>query len=56
MTLSRTTAAAAAVGDYVYVFGGCNSKEVLTSVERYDPRNNKWEKVSELPERRYVLK
>jgi serine/threonine-protein kinase PknK len=44
---------AATIGDSIFVHGGSNSHEVLTSVERFDLRAGKWEAAPPAPSRRY---
>jgi hypothetical protein len=46
MNEKRGYFAAALYGDYIYVFGGYNVYTILSSVERYDIQNNKWEMVT----------
>lgn len=41
---------ACTIGDFLYVFGGKNKRGALRSCERYDPRTDQWEKISDLPE------
>merc|ERR1712046_219748 len=46
MTDRRFGCVAAFLGGYLYVCGGANGKEVLSSVERYDPLLNQWDPVT----------
>lgn len=47
-------AAALAVAgkEYLFVCGGSNSENTLTSVERYDPQEDKWEEVAPMGQKR----
>jgi hypothetical protein len=46
MNEKRTSFAAALYDKYIYVFGGYNGRTNLSSVERFDIPNNKWEIVN----------
>jgi N-acetylneuraminic acid mutarotase len=46
MNEKRSGFAAALNGDYIYVFGGFDGHTILSSVERFDIPNNKWEIVN----------
>jgi N-acetylneuraminic acid mutarotase len=46
MNEKRSGFAAALYGDYIYVFGGSNDRTNLSSVERFNTQNNKWEMVN----------
>ncbi|XP_071964808.1 kelch-like protein 24 [Antedon mediterranea] len=50
MIQSRQRHASVALGNYVYVIGGYDGRSRLSSVERFDPKENKWEKVAPLTE------
>lgn len=41
---------ACTIGNYLYVFGGKNKRGSLRSCERYDPKTDLWERISDLPE------
>lgn len=41
---------ACAIGNFLYVFGGKNKHGALQSCERYNPKTNQWNNISELPD------
>lgn len=41
---------ACTIGDFLYVFGGKNKRGAVRSCERYDPKTDRWERISDLPE------
>ena len=53
MHTKRDRAGAAAFGGKIYVFGGSYGNVAVTSVECYDPREDDWSVISELPYPRY---
>ncbi|XP_033114956.1 kelch-like protein 24 [Anneissia japonica] len=50
MIQSRQRHASVALGNYVYVIGGYDGRSRLSSVERFNPKENKWEQVAPLSE------
>ena len=44
-SICRFATAAAALGSSIYVVGGFDGKAYLSTAERYDPREGKWQKV-----------
>ncbi|XP_015748439.1 PREDICTED: kelch-like protein 20 [Acropora digitifera] len=53
MKTKRDRAGATVFGGKIYVFGGSYGHVVVTSVECYDPRENDWSIISEMPFPRY---
>lgn len=53
MNTKRDRAGAAVFGGKIYVFGGSYGHVAVTSVECYDPRDDVWSVISELPYPRY---
>ncbi|VDO72304.1 unnamed protein product [Heligmosomoides polygyrus] len=49
MIQMRSDAAAVSAGGKIYVSGGFNGTEVLTSVEVYTPATNTWIEISNMP-------
>lgn len=55
MTTRRLGVAVAVLGGYLYAIGGSDGQSPLNTVERYDPRQNKWSQVSPMSTRRKHL-
>lgn len=55
MTTRRLGVAVAVLGGYLYAIGGSDGQSPLNTVERYDPRHNKWSPVSPMSTRRKHL-
>lgn len=55
MTTRRLGVAVAVLGGYLYAIGGSDGQSPLNTVERYDPRHNKWSLVSPMSTRRKHL-
>lgn len=55
MTTRRLGVAVAVLGGYLYAIGGSDGQSPLNTVERYDPRQNKWTPVSPMSTRRKHL-
>ena len=55
MTTRRLGVAVAVLGGYLYAIGGSDGQSPLNTVERYDPRQNKWSQVSPMATRRKHL-
>ena len=53
MHTKRDRAGATAFGGKIYVFGGSYGHVAVTSVEYYDPREDEWSVITELPYPRY---
>ena len=53
MKTKRDRAGATVFGGKIYVFGGSYGNVVVTSVECYDPHENDWSIVTEMPFPRY---
>lgn len=53
MKTKRDRAGATVFGGKIYVFGGSYGHVVVTSVECYDPRENDWSIITEMPFPRY---
>ena len=54
MSTARSGLAAAAVDGKLYVMGGHDGQNGLSSVERYDPAKNAWEAVAPMSAARYA--
>lgn len=55
MTTRRLGVAVAVLGGYLYAIGGSDGQSPLNTVERYDPRQNKWSPVPSMSTRRKHL-
>lgn len=53
--LCRSTHEVVETGGYVFALGGSDGSASLNSVERYDPKVNKWTVVSSMVNRRSSL-
>ncbi|CBY14601.1 unnamed protein product [Oikopleura dioica] len=49
MNQSRSSFAAVACGEFIYVFGGKRRSHGLRACERYCPRTNSWKNIAQLP-------
>jgi len=49
LNVARINASAVTFGGKFYVFGGRDHNQIISEVERYDPANNQWTIVSQLP-------
>ena len=49
MNQSRSSFAAVASGEFIYVFGGKRGSHGLRACERYCPRTNSWKNIAQLP-------
>lgn len=48
-TSCRTSVGVAVLDGFLYAVGGQDGVQCLNHVERYDPKENKWSKVNEIP-------
>jgi N-acetylneuraminic acid mutarotase len=55
MTVARYWATAVGLNGKLYVIGGYNGIEPVTTVEVYDPATNRWRTVSGMPTARWSL-
>lgn len=55
MTTRRLGVAVAVLGGQLYAVGGSDGQAPLNTVERYDPRSNKWAPVAPMSTRRKHL-
>ena len=55
MTTRRLGVAVAVLGGFLYAIGGSDGATPLNTVERYDPRQNKWAVVAPMSTRRKHL-
>lgn len=49
LNVARTNASAVSFGGKLYIFGGRNHNQMIPEVEMYDPANNQWSIISQLP-------
>lgn len=55
MTTRRLGVAVAVLGGFLYAIGGSDGQTPLNTVERFDPRSNKWTVVAPMSTRRKHL-
>lgn len=55
MTTRRLGVAVAVLGGFLYAIGGSDGQTPLNTVERFDPRSNKWTIVAPMSTRRKHL-
>ena len=55
MNTDRRWHAVVAFNNFLYAIGGRNDHEIIATVERYDPRENKWTEVVSMSQRRASL-
>jgi len=55
MPTSRSFASTCAMDGKIYVIGGYDGREIVSTVEEYDPATDTWTKKTDMPTPRYVL-
>jgi N-acetylneuraminic acid mutarotase len=52
MFRSRSGHCVAVLGDVLYVMGGYDDRFIVTTVERYDPKTDRWSRIADMTVRR----